>query len=50
MELNKLNLLLSLVSAINNVENNYSRFSCEPSVMGVLISDYMAFGVKGAGT
>jgi hypothetical protein len=50
MELNKLNPLVSLVSAIYDVESNLSRLGCEQSVMGDLISDYTASGVKRAGT
>ena len=50
MELNKLNLLLSLVSASTDVESNLSRLGFEQSVMGDLISDYTASGVKWAGT
>lgn len=50
MELNKLNLLLSLESANCDVESSLSRLGCETSVMGDLITDYTASGVKWAGT
>ena len=40
MELNKLNQLGSLVSAITDVESNLSRLDCEQSVMDDLITDY----------
>ena len=43
-ELNKLNLLSSFVSAIEDVENNLSRLDCELGVMGDLITDYMTSG------
>ncbi len=49
IELNKLNPLLSLVSAANDVESNLSRLGCEASVMDDLIADYMTSGVKWAG-
>jgi hypothetical protein len=50
MELNKLNLLLSLVRAIMMSKSTGYVCSGEKSVEDILITDYMTSGVKGAGT
>ena len=48
MELNKLNLLLSLESANCDVESSLPRLGCEARVMDDLITDYTTPGVKAA--
>ena len=50
MELNKLNLLLSLVKAIKMSKSSGYVCGGEKSVEDILITDYMTSGVKGAGT
>jgi len=50
MELNKLNLLLSLVREQAMSKAISYVCSCDKSVIDDLITDYTAFGVKGAGT
>ena len=50
MELNKLNLLLSLVKAIKMSKSAGYVCGGEKSVEDILITDYMTSGVKGAGT
>jgi len=48
MELNKLNLLLSLESANCYVESSLSRLGCEAGVMDDLITNYTTPWVKAA--